>query len=174
MPPPVRGLACTAVTARNGSLPRSRDDRDSGGGAALYEFPAGPGQPVRRPNCAPAYYLGRPAHRWITALRRSRTASTHTMHAVTVGGDRTPPPGWALLPGAGAETARLPITPMNPDQVVTAALAARDPGEPVCLRGLDNPTAAGHLPHCRTPALALQRADTGQPVPGHGRPETRS
>ena len=63
------GTAAAAFTARHGSLPRTHDGRDSGGGFALPEFPAEPGQAVRHPNCAPAFFLGRPAHQWITAMR---------------------------------------------------------------------------------------------------------
>jgi len=39
---------------------------------------------TRRPNTAPAYYMGRPASVWITAMtpRRRGTASTHLMPAV--------------------------------------------------------------------------------------------
>jgi hypothetical protein len=99
------GTAAAASTARHGSLPRTHNGRASGGGFALPEFPAGPGQAVRRPNCAPAYYLGRPAHQWITVMRRSRAAPSHPMHAVT-GGEGTPPPGGGLVTGARAGPAR--------------------------------------------------------------------
>jgi len=101
------GTAAAASTARHGSLPRTHDGRDSGGGFALHEFSAGPGRAVRRPNCAPAYYLGRPAHQWITAMRRSRAAPSHLMHAVTGGGEGTPPPGGGLVTGARAGPARV-------------------------------------------------------------------
>jgi hypothetical protein len=104
------GTAAAASTARHGSLPRTDDGRDSGGGFALHEFPAEPGQAVRRPNCAPAYYLGRPARQWITAMRRSRIASSRPAHAVAGGGEGTPPPGGGLLTGAGAGPGR--VTPV--------------------------------------------------------------
>ena len=105
------GTAAAASTARHGSLPRTHDGRDSGGGSALPEFPAEPGQAVRHPNCAPAYYLGRPAQLWIIAMRRSRTASSHPAHAVTGGGEGTPPPGGGLLTSAGDGPAR--VTPVS-------------------------------------------------------------
>jgi hypothetical protein len=54
------GTAPVAATARQASLPRAQDGRDSRGGSARPESLAGPGLAVRRPNCAPAYYLGRP------------------------------------------------------------------------------------------------------------------
>jgi hypothetical protein len=64
--------------------------------AAMMAMPAlaGPsssprraGQAIRRPNTAPAYYLGRPASLWITAMspRRRDTASTHLIQAITGG-----------------------------------------------------------------------------------------
>jgi hypothetical protein len=102
------GTAAAASTASHGSLPRTEDGRDSRGGVALHELPAEPGQAVRRPNCAPAYYLGRPAHRYITAMRRRPSASNHPMQAVSGGGEGTPPLGGGL-PGARAETTR--VTP---------------------------------------------------------------
>jgi hypothetical protein len=101
------GTAAAASTARHGSLPRTHDGRDSGGGLALGEFPAEPGQAVRHPNCAPAFYLGLPAHQWITAMRRSRAAPSHPMHAVTGGAEGTPPPGGGLVTGARTGPARV-------------------------------------------------------------------
>ena len=46
------------------------------GGSAVRDFPAAPERKDRRPNTAPAYYLGHPAGLWITAMRprRRRTA----------------------------------------------------------------------------------------------------
>ena len=101
------GPAAAASTARHGSRPRTHDGRDSGGGFARHEFSAGPGRAVRRPNCAPAFYLGRPAYQWIAAMRRSRAAPSHLMHAVTGGGEGTPPPGGGLVTGARAGPARV-------------------------------------------------------------------
>jgi hypothetical protein len=103
--------AAAASAARHGSLPATHDGRDNGGGFALPEFPAEPGQAVRHPNCAPAYYLGRPAHLWITAMRRSRVASSHPVHAAAGGGEGTPRAGGGLLTGAGAGPAR--VTPVT-------------------------------------------------------------
>jgi hypothetical protein len=39
---------------------------------ALRDFPAEPERKARRPNTAPAYYLGHPAGLWITAMRPRR------------------------------------------------------------------------------------------------------
>ncbi len=105
------GTAAAASTARHGTLPRTHDGRDSGGRFALPELPAGPGQAVRRPNCAPAYYLGRPAHQYITAMRRSRIASSHPAQAVAGGRERTPRASGGLLTSAGAGPAR--VTPVT-------------------------------------------------------------
>jgi hypothetical protein len=101
------GTARDGFAARHGSLPRSHDGRDGEGGVVRPDFPPRPGVTVRRPNGAPAYYLGRPAHIYLTAMRRNRTASRHPTQAVTSGGEQTPPPGDGLLPGAGARTARM-------------------------------------------------------------------
>jgi hypothetical protein len=101
------GTAPSASTfIRHGSLPPTRDGQR---GVTLDEFPAGPGRAARRPNCAPAYYLGRTAHLWITAMRHSRPASSHLMQTATGGRAGTPPPGGGLVTGAGAATA--PMTP---------------------------------------------------------------
>jgi hypothetical protein len=44
---------------------------------------AEPERNVRRPNTAPAYYLGHPARLWLTAMRprRERAASRYLMEA---------------------------------------------------------------------------------------------
>ena len=59
----------------------SRAGRDSGprsrGGLARRALPAEPERNVRRPNTAPAYYLGRPARLWITAMRPRRLVSAY-------------------------------------------------------------------------------------------------
>jgi hypothetical protein len=69
----------------------SRAGRDSlrghhdGGGSVLRAFPGVPKRTARRPNSAPAYYLGHPARLWITVMRphRGAGASHHPMPAVT-------------------------------------------------------------------------------------------
>ena len=82
-----------AVTPRAGrdSVPGSHDDRRGGGGSALRDFPARPGRNARRPNTAPAYYLGHPAALWITAMRprRRRTASGYLPEDAVSGGSPT-------------------------------------------------------------------------------------
>jgi len=60
---------------RNGATAsRTLSRIDGRGGITVREDPAGPPQEVVRPITAPAYYLGRPAHIWITAMdpRRRR------------------------------------------------------------------------------------------------------
>ena len=66
------GTAAAASPAGRDSLQRGHDDRRGGGGSALRDFPAKPGRNARRPNTAPAYYLGHPAALWITAMRPHR------------------------------------------------------------------------------------------------------
>jgi hypothetical protein len=68
------GTAGAGSRAGRDSLGRGHDARHGGGGSAMREFLGGPGRKVRRPNCAPAYYLGRPAALWITAMRPARQA----------------------------------------------------------------------------------------------------
>jgi hypothetical protein len=60
-----RGPSAPAVapgTGRDGFA--GRDDRTARGGR--------PDRDIPRPNGAPAYYLGRPAHVWIAAMRPAR------------------------------------------------------------------------------------------------------
>ncbi|MGH3204657.1 MAG: hypothetical protein ACRDP5_21800 [Streptosporangiaceae bacterium] len=52
---------------RDGGAARRRD-----GGAARRDFPGSARRHARRPNSAPAYYLGRPARQWITSMRPRR------------------------------------------------------------------------------------------------------
>ena len=68
------------------SLQRGHD----GGGSARREFPAEPEREARRPNTAPAYYLGHPAAQWITAMRpRRRTTSRYLTEAAVNGSTPT-------------------------------------------------------------------------------------
>ncbi len=96
------GTVAHASAASHGSLPRPPEGRDSTAGVTRLEFPADPGQAVRRPNCAPPYYLGRPALLYITAVRRSRTASGYPVQAVTGGGQETPRGDGGVPAGTGA------------------------------------------------------------------------
>jgi hypothetical protein len=66
-------------------------------------FSTEPGRDIGHPNSAPAYYQGRPARLWISAMRpRSRTASHHVMETVTRGRERTPSEH-GLLAAAGSK-----------------------------------------------------------------------
>jgi hypothetical protein len=78
------GAAAGSPSVRGSST--GRDGSASSGG------PAGactgkPGRDNSRLNSAPAYYLGRPAHLWITAMRPRprRTTPDHLINAVTSG-----------------------------------------------------------------------------------------
>jgi hypothetical protein len=70
------------------SLPPGHEGR---GGRALRDCRATPERKGRRPYSAPGSYLGRPAGRWVTAMRprRQNTASRNPMRAVT-GEGQTP------------------------------------------------------------------------------------
>jgi hypothetical protein len=85
----VPGPAGASSRAGRDSLQRGHDGRDGDGGSALRDVPAAPEREARRPNNAPAYYLGRPAAVWITAMRprRRRTAAHYLMEAVVGGGN---------------------------------------------------------------------------------------
>jgi hypothetical protein len=85
------GTAAVASPAGRDSLQRGHDDRDGTDGFAARAFPAEPERNPRRPNTAPAYYLGHPAALWITAMRPRRrpTASRHPMEAAVSSGHPT-------------------------------------------------------------------------------------
>jgi hypothetical protein len=80
----IPGAPAVASTASPPGLTGSHDGRHGTGGSLIHD-PGRPGQAIRRPNSAPAYYLGRPASFWITALspRRTGPASTHLKQAIT-------------------------------------------------------------------------------------------
>jgi len=77
------GTAGASARAGRDSLQRGHDGAHGGGGSARRDLPAEPQRRSRRPNTAPAYYLGHPAARWITAMRPRRrpTASRYLMEA---------------------------------------------------------------------------------------------
>jgi hypothetical protein len=97
------------VTSRAGrdSVQVSHDGRDGTDRFAVRHFPAEAERRHRRPNTAPAYYLGHPARLWITVMRprRGHTTSHHAMQAITSGGRQTPSRQGGPLAGARAETA---------------------------------------------------------------------
>ena len=97
-------------------LDKHRDKVRTRSGPANYVDTGGPGRPVllaaperraRRPNTAPAYYLGHPARLWITVTRPHRrgSASDRPEQAAT-GGGQTPSRHGGPVTGAGTETAR--------------------------------------------------------------------
>jgi len=82
-----------AVTSRAGrdSRQRGHDGRDGMDEAAVRHFPAEAERGDRRPNTAPAYYLGHPAALWISVMRPRRrlAASRYPMEADVSGGNPT-------------------------------------------------------------------------------------
>jgi hypothetical protein len=92
---PDPGTAGLGSRAGRDSPQRGHDDRRGGAGSALRDVPARPGRNARRPNTAPAYYLGHPAALWITAMRPRRrpAASRHLPEAAVSSGHPTPDPG---------------------------------------------------------------------------------
>ena len=85
------GTAAVASPAGRDSLQHGQDDRRGAGGSAVRDFPAKPERNARRPNTAPAYYLGHPAAVWITAMRpcRRRAAARYLMEAAVSGANPT-------------------------------------------------------------------------------------
>ena len=68
-------LGPAAGTSRSGrdSVQGSHESRHGGGGSHSGDVPAQPERDARRrPNTAPAYYLGHPATLWIIAMRQRR------------------------------------------------------------------------------------------------------
>lgn len=76
--------AAIASSVRRDNLTSRRDRLDDSGGFAAPAFPRSMSGTFPRPNGAPAYYLGRPARVWITALppRHRHTASQYPAGAV--------------------------------------------------------------------------------------------
>jgi hypothetical protein len=77
------GTQPVTSSARRDSLTGRHDRPGPGRGSAVREIAAARARDIPRPVSAPAYYLGRPAHLWITAMRpgRGRTASDHPVAA---------------------------------------------------------------------------------------------
>jgi len=83
---PDPGTAGASSGAGRDSLQRTDGGRD-GDGSAPRDFPAEPEREARRPNTAPAFYLGRPAALWVTAMRpRRRPAASRYLMEAAVGG----------------------------------------------------------------------------------------
>ena len=68
------GAAAATSRAGRDRIHPGRDARHGGGGSAQRDVPAGSKREVRRPNGAPAYYLGRPASLWLSVTSRARRA----------------------------------------------------------------------------------------------------
>ena len=85
------GPAGPGSRAGRDGLQSRHDGHHGGGGSAPRDFPAAPGRTARRPNTAPAYYLGHPAALWITAMRPRRrpTASGYLLEAAVSSGHPT-------------------------------------------------------------------------------------
>jgi len=115
------GQAGVAPSARPDCRP-GRHEGHAGGGRLAVPDPGEPEPEARRPNGAPAYYLGRPARLYIAAMRppRRRAAADHPEQAVTDGGGERPPSGHGLLGRAGAGTDR--VTPATTSLPVLQAL----------------------------------------------------
>jgi hypothetical protein len=78
-----------AGTGRD-SLRRGHDGRNGDGGSGPRVLPTEPERKVRRPNGAPAYYLGRPAALWMAAARPRRRPAPCGQSAATVSAADSP------------------------------------------------------------------------------------
>jgi hypothetical protein len=78
---PANGPVAASVTSADPTA--SQDGHADRVRPVAQEFPGEPRRALPRSSSAPAYYLGRPARQWITALRprRRHTASSHLMQA---------------------------------------------------------------------------------------------
>jgi hypothetical protein len=77
--------AADAYSAGSAGLTAGHDGARQRGRGRIRASAGEPGQAIPRPASAPAYYLGRPAHQWLTATRPRprRTAPLQLMPAVT-------------------------------------------------------------------------------------------
>jgi hypothetical protein len=86
-----QGTAGLGSRARRDRLRRGQDARNGDGRFAPLVLPSEPERKIRRPNTAPAYYLGRPAALWMSAMRPRRrpAASRYPTEAVSGGNPAT-------------------------------------------------------------------------------------
>jgi hypothetical protein len=91
------GAAGAGSRAGSDGLQRGHDGRDGGGGGpGLRGARAELKRKVGVPNTAPAYYLGRPAALWITALRsRRRPAASYPMKPPSAAATQPRTPGYS-------------------------------------------------------------------------------
>jgi hypothetical protein len=85
------GTAGAGSRAGRGSFRRGQNGRNRDRELALPVLPSEPERTIRRPNTAPAYYLGRPAALWMSAMRPRRrpAASRYPTEAVSGGNPAT-------------------------------------------------------------------------------------
>ena len=78
-----------AAAASRGGRDSGQSGHDGHKGSALRNSPAEAEQRHRRPNIAPAYYLGHPSALWIALMRPCRrpAAARYPMESVISGGD---------------------------------------------------------------------------------------
>lgn len=69
------GTAGARSRALRDGLQGSHDGREGGSGSAVRDFRGATERKARRPNTAPAYYLGHPARLWVAVMRPHREVS---------------------------------------------------------------------------------------------------
>jgi hypothetical protein len=77
------GRTGVSSSARHDSSAGRHDGPDGAGESAVRGSPGEPARAASRPNSAPAYYLGRPARLWITALSPRRGGASAVKHPAT-------------------------------------------------------------------------------------------
>jgi len=111
-------------SGRHRTPQRTQDSHDDGSTPGTRDLPSRKRREVSRPSTAPAYYLGRPAALWITAMRpRSPTAANRLMGAAA-------PAGNQRYPGAVARQPT-PTRPAGfPDPHLSGTQHPIQPGQP--------------------------------------------
>ena len=122
-----------AVTSRAGrdSVQGSNDGPDGTDGFAVRHFPAEPERRHRRPNTAPAYYLGHPAALWMTVMRpRRRPAATRYPVETAVSGGNPPWDSGVLSTADSPVIARVNGSPPDQDEKAMATNRPSPAGQP--------------------------------------------
>jgi hypothetical protein len=84
------GTAGLGAHAGRHRIQHGHNGHQDGVRSAQRDFPTEPERTDRRPNNAPAYYLSRPAARWIAAMRPRRGPATRHLRQAAVSGGNPP------------------------------------------------------------------------------------
>jgi hypothetical protein len=143
------GTAAAASPTGRDSLQRGHDDRRGGGGSAQRDFPAKPGRNARRPNTAPAYYLGHPAALWITAMRPAPQAHRLPSPHGSRRPQRSPHPGPRRAPAQLTPQSSARVNRSPPDHDQENAMATNPALTQQASRERDDPVVTSLVPRAR-------------------------